>query len=129
MGDDPLAVVEAWQEAAGRGDVDEVLRLSSPEIEIVGPRGTARGHDPLRAWMGHARVGLTTLRRFARGGVAVVAQHGVWRDVATGEVTGEADVASRFRVEGGRVAEYARFDTLDEALAAAGLSYHDEVTE
>ena len=124
----PLVVVEAWQNAAGRGDVEALLDLCSPDIEIVGPRGSGRGHDLLRAWMGSARVSLTTLRRFARGDVAVVAQHGVWHSLETDELIGEADVASRFRIDGPRVAEYARFDTLDDALAAAGLSYEDEVT-
>jgi hypothetical protein len=70
---------------------------------------------------------LTTLRAFVCDNVVVVAQHGVWRSVETGEVTGERDVASRFRVDGQRIIQFARYDNLDVALDEAGLHYWDEI--
>ncbi len=124
---DAVAVVEAWHEALNRRDLERVIEISAAEIEIVGPRGVARGHDVLRQWLEHTRVSLEPRRWFARGGEVVVAQHGVWRSAETGDIDGEADVASRFRVEDGRVAHYARYDTIEEALAAAGLTDADEV--
>src|SRR5207302_6078460 len=102
---------------------DQMIELSAPDVEIVGPRGAGRGHQLLRDWLGRAGLSLETLRVFARGDAVVVAQRGVWRSAETGEVTGEADLASSFRIEGGRVARFARYDRLGVALAAAGLSY------
>jgi hypothetical protein len=55
----------------------------------------------------------------------VVAQHAVWRDVGSGALAGEADLASAFRVGDGKVARFARHDTLDAALADGGLTVAD----
>ena len=121
----PAALVQAWQDAANSQDIDRLLALSAPAIEIIGPRGSGFGHQLLRDWLGRAGLHLTTLRVFARDNVVVVAQHGVWRSPETGEVTGERDLASSFRVAGAQVVQFARHDTLDAALAAAGLAAAD----
>jgi hypothetical protein len=70
---------------------------------------------------------LTTVRAFVRSNVVVLAQHGLWRYLDSGEVKGEAEIACHFRVEGGRVALFARYDHLHDALAAAGLTPADEL--
>ena len=124
----PVAVVRAWQDAANSQDTDRLIELSAPDVEIVGPRGAGRGHQLLRDWLGRAGLSLETLRVFARGDAVVVAQRGVWRSAETGQVTGEAALAASFRVEGGRVARFARYDSLDVALAEAGLAYADETS-
>ena len=125
--DNPVAVVQAWQDAANAQNIEGLVALSDPNIEIVGPRGSGYGHQLLRDWLERAGLSLTTLRVFARGQVVVVAQHGVWRSVETGAVTGEANLASRFQVHGQRVIQFARYDSLDIALEEAGLTYADEV--
>ena len=122
-----LAVVQAWLEAANSQDVNRLLELSDPNIEVVGPRGSGYGHQLLRDWLARAGLTLEIRRCFGHGNVVVVAQHAVWRSPETGEVMGEADIASRFRVEGQRVVQYARHDSLDEALIQAGLDDFDEV--
>ena len=124
--DSPLAIVQAWQDAANAQDVDRLLDLSDPDIEVIGPGGSGRGHQLLRDWLGRAGLRLQTRRAFARGDAVVLAQHGVWRSVETGEVTGEAEVAARFRVNGQRVVQFARHDSLDAALAEAGLDHSDD---
>ena len=124
--DSPLAIVQSWQDAANARDVDRLLDLSNPDIEMIGPRGSGPGHQMLRDWIGRAGLRLETRRVFVRGDAVVLAQHGVWRSVETGEVTGEADLASRFRVHGQCVVQFARHDSLDAALADAGLDYSDE---
>ncbi len=124
---DVLAIVSAWQESVNRRDLVRLRELSDPAIAIVGPRGVGEGFDLLAAWLDRAGLTLETRRSFARGEVVVLAQHGVWWSVATGERQGEAAVASVFHVRGGRLARYARHDALDEALASAGLSVADEV--
>ena len=127
MSSEPADVVHAWLTAANAGDVDRVLALTAPEIVLIGPRGRAAGHDVLRAWLASAGARFETRRRFARGPAVVVAQHGVWRDAASGTIVGEAAVATRFVVQAGRVAELERFDRLEDALGAAGLGVADEI--
>jgi hypothetical protein len=70
-----------------------------------------------------------TRQPYARGDSVVAEQRGVWRAPATGEIVGEADVATWFRVASGRVGFLARYDQLAEALAAAGLSEGDHLDE
>jgi hypothetical protein len=125
---DTLAAVRSWQDAANDRDLERLLGLSDPNIELIGPRGIGRGHRLLRDWLDRAGASFETQRVFARGDTAVLAQRGVWRSYGTGEVIGESDVVSRFRVEGGRVAQLARYDNLEAALEEAGLNLSDERT-
>jgi hypothetical protein len=127
--DSPLPVVHAWQEAANRRDIDRLLELSDPDIEITGPRGSSRGHQLLRDWLDRAGLTLQTQRAFVRGETVVLAQHGVWQSTDSADKTGERDLASRFQVNDGRVTQYARYDTLDAALAEAGLDAGDEMNK
>lgn len=122
------AVVHAWLAAVNQGDADTALALTAPDVVIVGPRGMARGHEVLRGWLGRAGATFVTRATFARGAAVVVAQRGVWRDAETGAVVGEADVATRFRVDGPWIVELERYDDLASALHAAGLSAADELT-
>ena len=126
MSTSPAAVVHAWIDAANRQDGDDLVALSDPDVEIVGPRGSLRGAGVLRDWLTRAGLTLENKRTFARGGAVVVEQHGVWRSVETGEFVGEADVAARFEVGGGRVTAFERYDELCAALTAAGLEESDE---
>jgi len=125
--DSPLAIVQAWQDAANDQNVERLLALSAPDIEIVGPRGSGYGHQLLRDWLARAGLTLTTLRAFVSGADVVLADYGLWRYVDSGEVNGEAEIACRFRVADGRVALFARYDDLDDALAAAHLTPADEI--
>jgi len=123
----PIEVAAAWQQAANDQDAERLLAVSDPNIEVVGPRGSGYGHQLLRDWLGRAGLALTTLRIFARGETVVLAQRGVWRSIEGGDVMGERDLASRFDVQNGRVVRFARYDSLAEALEAAGLTVADEV--
>jgi len=122
-----VTIVAAWQAAANQQDIERLIELSDPNIEVVGPRGAAYGHQILRDWMGRAGLTLESLRVFVRDQIVVVAQHGVWRAVDTGTVNGEANLASQFRVEDGRVVQFTRDDDLAIALKEAGLTDADEV--
>ena len=123
----PVKTAQAWQASANVQDKERLLALSHPDIDIVGPRGTAQGHEVLLAWLARAGLTLETRRVFAEGDAVVFAQHGVWRSVETGEAQGEAEIASSFVIKDGQVTELARYDTLAEALAQAGLSEEEEV--
>ncbi len=123
----PFEIADAWQQAANQQDSELLLTLSDPNIELVGPRGSGFGHQLLRDWLGRAGLMLTTRRAFARGNTVVLAQHAVWHASETGAVAGERDLASHFELDGGRVVRFARYDSLDEALAAAGLTDVDAI--
>jgi hypothetical protein len=123
----PLGVVHAWLDAANRQDGDRLVELSDPKIEVIGPRGSGYGHQILRDWLGRAGLSLETQRIFVRGTVVVLAQHGRWRSIETGEIMGQRDLACLFRVDGRRVVQFARYDSLDEAMQAAGFNDQDEV--
>jgi len=119
---DSVALVQAWLAAANQQDSAQLLALSSPDIELVGPRGVGHGHRLLLDWLGRAGLTLTTQRIYARDQIVVVAQQGVWRAVASGAFLGEAALASLFRVAQGQVIAFARYDDLETALAAAELT-------
>ena len=123
---DPVALVQAWQEAANRQDVDRLLELSDPNIEMVGPRGSSFGHQLLRDWLARAGLKLQALGTFVGGNTVVVEQLGVWRSLETGEVTGEKIFASVFQVDDRHVVKFARYDSLNTALEAVGLDQSDE---
>lgn len=126
---DRLAIVKGWLDAANAQDAEQLVALSDPNIEIVGPRGSGFGHQLLRDWLARAGLVLETLRTFADGDMLVLEQRGVWRSQESGTVTGEKILASFFQVKGGLVAKFARFDSLDEAFAATGLDLSDEVSQ
>jgi ketosteroid isomerase-like protein len=118
----PTDIALAWLAAVNAGDTETVLQHTSPDVVIIGPRGSAHGHDVLRAWLGHARATFTSRAVYASENTVVVDQHGVWCDVSTGNKLGESDVATRFRIEGQKVAELQRYDDLAIALSDAAIS-------
>lgn len=127
---DSITVVRDWQEDANDQDVKRLFKLSEPDIEIVGPRGSVRGRYILKDWLARAGLTLETLRIFTRGINVVMLQHGVWRSPETGEITGEVELATRFLVRDDHVAELARYDgdnALDLALKEARLSCKHEI--
>lgn len=124
---DALTTVHKWQLAANTQDLEPLLALSHPEIVIIGPRGQGTGHPLLREWLARANLVLETRRTFAKGDTVVLEQHGVWHDSPNGNVVGEADTASVYRVEEGMVVSYGRYETLEIALQTGGLTAADEV--
>jgi SnoaL-like protein len=123
----PLAVVESWQAAVNARDLDQLAALSAHDVEIVGPRGSGRGHELLRQWIARAGYSAEPLRWFCGPkGVVVVEQRGRW-SVPNTLTTSERIVASTFTVRAGRVVRFERFDALPDALAAAALTDDDEV--
>jgi hypothetical protein len=128
MEPNPVATVQEWQAAVNAQDRERLLELSASDIEIVGPRGSGFGHQLLSDWLERAGLSIVARRSFARADSVVVEQHGAWRSPQTGEV-GEAEMAAHFRVAAGQVGYFARYDSLEAALDAAGLSAADEVRQ
>jgi hypothetical protein len=123
-----VRVVLAWHEALNAGDAERLAALSHPEVELGGPRGSARGRRVLEDWVGRANVRLEPLRSFQNGRTVVVEEAATWHDARTGETTGEATVATVFALDGGLlVAGIIRHDGLEDALRSAGLDGSDEI--
>lgn len=116
----PVDVVRAWLAASNAADAERLVELSAPDIEIIGPRGTAHGHDVLREWLARAGARFDAERVFSAGDRVVVEQRGVWQTPG-GQAPAEARIATRFVVRAGRVQLLQRYDSLDEALSHAGL--------
>lgn len=128
MGFGSLAVVEEWLDAVNRGDPRRVQQLSHFDVEIVGPRGSARGREVLAEWLARAGFSAEALHWFCGAdGTVVVEQAARWLDPATGVEQGRARIASQFLVEGGSIIRYQRHEQLAQALVAAGIDRSDEV--
>jgi hypothetical protein len=122
-----VEAVLAWHEALNAGDAQRLAALSHPEVEVGGPRGSARGRRVLGDWVARANVRLEPLRSFHSGRTVVVEEAATWRDARTGETTGEATVATVFGLDGGLVSKILRHDRLEDALRSVGLDRYDEV--
>ena len=126
LNSDRFEIVRAWHEAVNRGDADAVVALSHDDIEVGGPRGSARGSPLLRDWLARTGIQLEPRRWFTSPTELVVEQIAIWR-FPDGTVTDPQTIASSFAVENGLVTRSVRYDSLMEALAAAGLTFQDEI--
>jgi len=124
----PVEVVHAWLAASNAADADRLIALTAPGVEIKGPRGIQHGRDILRAWLERAAARFVTQRVFSAGERVVVEQLGLW-NAPDGQGRAEAKVASRFVVRAGQVHFLERHDSLEEALALAGISAANERVE
>lgn len=108
-------IVRDWIEAVNRRDIQALLALSHPEIEIIGPRGSAKGHEVLTDWLARAGLSFETRRLWVEDDNILAEQHGVWEPEYAGP-RGEADFVSVFKLSQGLILSYERQDT--PALAA-----------
>jgi len=135
----PLEVVESWHSAVKAHNVEQLCALSSKDVEVVGARGSGRGHEELKRWFRRGGLHAEPIRWFcdSRGHV-VVEQRGRWftPEAVTVEdsgrwfipdTTSERIVATAFSVVAGRIVRYQRFEKLADALTATKLSDDDEV--
>ena len=121
-----LSVVEAWHEALNAGEVDRLVELSHPEVEVGGPRGTGRGAQLLREWVDRANIRLDPQRVFHHADAVVVEQRAQWHSPDTGRPVSGQTVSSVFAVHDGRVTRVVRYPCLADALDAAHLDESHE---
>lgn len=114
-----IETVLAWHAALNAADTDRLLRLSSDDVEVGGPRGAGRGAQLLREWVARAQIQLEPVRWQALGGTVVVEQTARWQ-APDGQLTEPQVVASVFKVADGKVTSVLRFGTMPEALEFAG---------
>jgi hypothetical protein len=121
MSTSEIATVLAWHDALNSADVDTVVSLSSPDIEVGSSAGADQGLAHLQAWAGDPGVTLTPGRMFYNDGVVVVEETAT---AADGEPNAEA---AAFRVVHDHVTSIFRHADLETALAATGMSESDAV--
>jgi ketosteroid isomerase-like protein len=121
-----LRIVETWHEALNGGEVDSLMELSHPEVEVGGPRGTGRGAQLLREWVDRANIRLEPRRVFHHADTVVVEQWAQWHSTDTGQPIGGQTVGSVFVVRDSRVTRVVRYPDLAAALDAAHLDESHE---
>ena len=115
--------VAAWHEALNSGDVERLIGLSHPDIEVGGPRGSGHGAQILREWVDRANARLEPQRVFQRADTVVVEQGAEWQSV---EPIDRQRVASVFVVREGLVMSVLRYSDLATALRAADFDESHE---
>lgn len=123
-----VRTVKEWHTALNDGDVDRLLSLSHPDVEVGGPRGAGNGSRILRDWANRAGIQLSPERFFLANETVIAEQEAAWASPDTGGATSSQLVASVFVVRDGFVASVIRYDSLNEALDSVGLNA-DEATE
>jgi hypothetical protein len=105
----PLDLVSAFHRALNGGDVETLLTLVAEDVEVGGPRGSARGKSVVAEWFGRANVRLEPIRSFQRDDSVIVEEAATWRG-SDGAVIGTATVATLYTVRVGAIVEILRFD-------------------
>jgi hypothetical protein len=118
-----MQTVIAWHDALNDGDVERLVALSHPEIEVSGPRGSAHGAQTLREWVDRAKIRLEPGRTFYEANTVVVEEGAEWQSTEPGNVQ---TVASVFVVNNGLVTSVVRYGDLTSALRAANLDVSHE---
>jgi ketosteroid isomerase-like protein len=118
-----IQTVIAWHDALNNGDVERLVALSHPEVEVGGPRGSAHGAQILREWVSRANIRLEPRRTFHEANTVVVDQGAEWQSAEPGNVQ---TVASVFVISDGLVTSVVRYPDLESALRAANLDASHE---
>lgn len=122
-----VEIVRQWHTTLNDGQVDSMVALVADDVEVGGPRGSTQGAQIVREWFGRANVRMIPLHYFHRDNVVIVEERGEWYSPETGEVTSTQTVATAFTVVNGRITRIMRYDDVDSALNAAGLTRSDSV--
>jgi hypothetical protein len=123
----PAATIRAFIDAFNAEDLDALVAVLDPEVEIQGGRGLAIGHDEARDWATrrpsgdlHQRLVLDGVRVDGHPTVALVRRQWRWKEGEEIAEEEEAGVLVSF-ADDGRIARWQPFDNRPEALRAAGI--------
>ncbi len=119
-----IQTVIAWHEALNSGDVERLVGLSHPDVEVGGPRGKGHGAQILREWVDRANIHLEPGLIFQEAAAVVVEQAAEWSST---DRSSRQTVASVFLVHDGLVTSVVRYPGLTEALRAADLDESQEI--
>ena len=123
----PADAVRAFIDAFNAEDLDALIAVLDPEVEIQGRRGLVIGHDETRDWATrrpsgdlHQRLVLDGVRVDGHPAVALVRRQWLWKDREEPADEEELGVLVSF-ADDGRITRWQPFDDRTEALRAAGL--------
>jgi limonene-1,2-epoxide hydrolase len=120
--------VRGFIDAFNAEDLDALIAVLDPNVEIQASRGLVEGHDEVRAWATrkptgelHQRLVLDAIRDEGRHVIVFGRREWLWRE--DGGVADAHDLAIVATIgDDGRIMRWQPFDDRDEALAAAGVS-------
>jgi SnoaL-like domain len=107
-------------------DLDALLAVLDPEVEIQASRGIVIGHDEVRRWATrkvrghlHQRLVLEAVREQGKHVIAFVRREWFWRE--GGDVADARDLTIVATIgDDGLITRWQPFDDRDDALQAAG---------
>ena len=123
-----LGTIEHWHRAVNAGAAVRAGALCAADVEVGGPRGSARGRGLLVDWVRHAGIRLEPVRWFCGTAGVVVEQDARWIDPDTGRLGDPVRLATAFGVSDGQISRVLRHPDTPAALAVFGLGPADEVT-
>jgi hypothetical protein len=121
-----LEIVDEWHTALNSGDADRLAALVDDDVEVGGPRGTAKGAQVVLEWFGRANVRFKPLRSFSHDNTVVVEQNGEWLSDDRQQIASAQVVSTVFVLTNGLISRIIRYDDLDSALEAAGMDNSHE---
>lgn len=122
-----IKTIQEWHHALNNSDKEKLSEQVNKDVKIGGPRGSVQGVEAMLEWVDRAKVSFKPQRYFQQNGVIVVEALGEWHNPESGEVIGSQMVSTAFTVEDTLIASIIRYDQLEEAFAATGLSAKNEV--
>jgi limonene-1,2-epoxide hydrolase len=121
-----VATVHAWEQAFRERDLDRLLALSAPDIELATRNGASRGHDAIRRLLHLQSYGVAQhvrARRYhARAATIVVEALIELRWVDSGELAETTHGVAVFDVRRHRVSRFRPQPDLASAFDFAGWS-------
>jgi hypothetical protein len=114
-----VETVAAWHTAVNAGDVEGVVACCHPEVEVLGPRGTGRGHDLMRGWLQRSGIRLEPQHELAESepaGRVVVEERAEWTadNVPFGAPSEPVTTWCVFTVADGCVTGVARYEAAED---------------
>lgn len=120
--EDKIKIAEQWTRKVNERDIKGVLEVSDPHIELIGPRGSAEGHDILRQWVEESGIKMETLDYYAKGNEVICVQRATWENQ-----NGHVMIYTFMDIRNKKVHRLGRYDTLDDAFGQCQLSEEDKV--
>lgn len=122
-----IETAETWIELSNQKNLEELSKVTSDELELVGPKGTGViDHQELGEWIERANLQLATTERYAKDHYIVLVQHGNWLN-DDDSIKGQAIVFTVFKIIDRQVNFLARYDNKEEAFKISGLGDRDKI--
>ena len=116
-----VTLLRDWHQAVSAKDVDRVLALCTPDVELHGPSGTGSGHDLVRDWLARSGIRLRLRSLTSWHGAFLAEQEATWPRGAlqpAAPATPAVACVTVFAVRDGKVSSVARYATVEEAESA-----------